>query len=195
MHHRLQTSLIAAATAACLAASPAAGAGPHTLLVQLPDGAVEQIQYAGDIPPQVVLGPAPVVAPMAAVAMDPFFPDFARLTALMDQQEAAMMRLAASAAAYPAAAFANLPAGTTTYVATFSTDGACIKRTEITYAGNGAAPRLVSDTEGDCGPGHVTAPAQRVRHPHIYTAPNQARLIQARATAPALLRDAVWRQP
>ncbi len=202
------TMLAGAASFALIAiATPsvAAGGATHTLTLQLPNGAIEQIDYTGDVPPQVVVSPPAMIAaplPMPAAAWDPSFAALARMTAIIDQQEAAqeavLARLAASAP--PAVTYDAPPAGGITYVSTWVSDGACTRTTQITYNGNGMAPRTVSDTSGACGPERGAEPAMRapthISAPQHRVAPS-ARLIQARATgahpADGLVHEAVWR--
>jgi hypothetical protein len=203
MQNPLHTILAAAASALCLAlATPATAADrqAHVWTMQLPDGAVEQIAYRGDVPPQILLGPAPVVAPfpVAVPVMDPYFAAMARMSAIMQQQEAAMLQLAASAPALQEAAFGDVPAGGVTTIVTVNSNGACTRRTEITYSGDAAAPRTVSDTEGDCATPPAARVPTRLSHPaRRHDAAPSARIIEARATGtntlPGLLHEAVWR--
>ena len=134
-----------AGTAAVLigaAALPAtAQTRTHTMTVQLPNGAVEQIVYAGDVAPQIVL------APGAAAPADPFAM-LDRIAAMLDRQTAGMFE---SLAALPAPG-ETLPAGMsgTTLVSTFSGNGVCTRSVRITYDGSSATPRQVSSMSGDC---------------------------------------------
>jgi hypothetical protein len=139
------------------------------MTVQLPGGGTAQIQYTGDVPPQVTVSDAPVVAPMgfnpAFAAMpsmfgaDSPFAMFDRISAEMDRQMAAMWRRAEvfsaqSPSQLTEAAMRNLPAGSQGYsfVSTLSGNAVCVQSTQITSAGNGAAPKVVSHSSGNCGP-------------------------------------------
>jgi hypothetical protein len=187
----------AASFALVASAQPAAAADGQTyvMMLQMPTGAVEHIQYTGDVPPQIVLS-APVWEPSFATS----YATLARMTAILEEQEAAQeAAMARLATATPAAAtFENLPAGAVTYISTYVSDGACTRTTQITYSSEGVAPRTVSDTSGDRGAAPAARAPAEVRLPaaHHHTAPS-ARLIEARANgahlAPGLLHEAVWR--
>lgn len=167
---------------AALAASPksqAPTAQDHVLTVRLPDGSVEQIRYSGDVAPKVVVsasglpmadfGPANSASPFAMLE---------RMSAQMDREMAEMMRnappmpsLAAPgamqrAAAGQEAAFGQLPAGMQSYsfVSTMRGGHACSRSVQITSQGAGHAPRVVSQTSGDCAaqPGATPQPAPTV---------------------------------
>jgi hypothetical protein len=165
---------------AALAASPKSqtpAAHDHVLTVRLPDGSVEQIHYSGDVAPKVAVAPGGlgVFAPMPGfgpASADSPFAMLNRLSAQMDQQMAEMMRnappmptLAAPgamqrAAAGQEAALGQLPAGTESYSFVSSVNGghACSRSVQITSQGAGQAPRVVTQTSGDCGGGQA-APA------------------------------------
>ena len=117
----------------------------HVMAVQLPGGAIEHIQYVGDVPPRVVLMPEPVMAAVPMVAADPFAA-LVRISAMMNQQVDAMMRQASVSSA-PGSGF-------------------CSHTTRITFQPGEARPTVVSSTSGDCGsdrgpgtPSGVTVPA------------------------------------
>lgn len=183
---RIVPLLASAAVVACLgvaalAASPQSPTAPqdHVLTVRLPDGSVEQIHYRGDVAPRVVVAPGGMsigaFAPTAGFGPASDNSPFAmlqRLSAQMDRQMAEVMRnappmpsLAApgamqQTAAGQEAAFGKLPAGTESYsfVSTVNGDHACSRSVQITSQGAGHAPRVVSQTSGDCG-GAQAAPA------------------------------------
>jgi hypothetical protein len=175
---RFRTALLGGIAALALAglAGTAAAQNPntHTMKVQLPGGGIAEIRYTGNVPPQIVVTDAPA----SLAAFDPipsmFGPDspFAmmeRISAQMDRQAAAMFARAESAAAQARsgspqvlkAALGNLPprgAGYS-YISTISSNGVCTKSVEITSQGNGAPPKVVSHSSGNCGPqGGVTGP-------------------------------------
>jgi hypothetical protein len=130
----------------------------HVLTMQLPGGGVEHIQYIGDVAPRVVLMPAPAMVAVPMMAGDPFA-TLERISAMMDQQAAAMMR---QVNAIPA-----LPPGVNGYsfASTMSGSGVCTHSVRITFTGNGK-PQMVSSTSGDCSaerggqsPADVNVPA------------------------------------
>ena len=180
----LRTAALAAVAAAAIGFGGAASAQTsptHVMTVALPGGGVAEIRYAGDVPPQVVFGEAP--APFAAwTPVASFFgPDspFAmmeRISAEMDRQAAAMFRRAEAIAAEARSgqltepSFGSLPPGSQgyTFVSTMSGNGVCTQSVEITSQGNGAQPRVVSHSSGNCGTtqgpaGSVNLPAAPAR--------------------------------
>jgi hypothetical protein len=129
------------------------------------------------VPPRLVLVPAiPVAAPM--MAQDPFAM-MARLSALMNQQAAVMLRQADAMAGAPT----GLQPGTSGYSFVSSTSGAgvCTRSVRITYNGGDAAPKMVSSTSGDCGPDHGGSPPAGVNMPAPVAHPVPG-TIEARAT-------------
>ena len=64
----------------------------HVLTVQLPGGGVEQIQYTGDVAPRVVLVPASRMVAVPDGGTSIRSRTLERISALMDQQAAAMLR-------------------------------------------------------------------------------------------------------
>ncbi len=166
-----------AAVLAAAALTPAlAGDGQvHVLSVQLPDGRVEQIRYMGDVPPRVVLmlAPAAEMAPM--MVADPFAA-MERISAMMQQQEAVMLRQVQAMETAPEGMLPGLPPGASGYsfVSTMSGNGVCMRSVQITYNGDNVAPKMVSSTSGDCGPAHgAQAPAEvNTPAPVVRPAPN-----------------------
>ncbi len=161
---------------------------PHVMNLRLPDGSIAQIQYTGDVPPQVAVMPAPV-----AIAAPPFFapPGFGapfammeRMSAMMDRQAEMMLRQAAAMQAAMNAPAANLPPGAQAYSisSTIGGGGVCMRSVQVTYSGD-SKPQVVSRTAGNCGPAQqggapseVNAPAPVVRPPM-----NQPRTIEVNA--------------
>jgi len=151
----MRTVLVAGVAAIALAGASglalAQGSDSHVLTVQLPDGAVEQIRYTGDVPPQIILAPRaePIGSPFAMLE---------RLSAEMDRQAAVMFQAMDTLAAQPfpgtltEAGMRGLPGGGQTYsiVSTGSGSGVCSRSIEVTYTGHGQ-PKVVSQTSGDCG--------------------------------------------
>src|SRR5215469_17811493 len=96
----VRTALLAGAAAVALAGLSGVAAArdrnTHLMTVQLPGGSIAAIRYTGDVPPQVVLSPAPAEfgAPMPSSA---FFGPFAmldRMSAAIDREAASLMRQA-----------------------------------------------------------------------------------------------------
>jgi len=151
-----------------------------TMTVQLPGGGIEEIEYTGDVAPQVSLLPA------TPVGMPDPFAALAQISAEMDQQAAAMMNamnaMAAGAMGQPGAlvpaAFGQLPPGS-----------ACFQSVEITAMGDGQAPQVVSHSSGNCGGGQPglgipagAVPAALPAAPVV--APSQPQLIRVRYIMP-----------
>ena len=145
-------------------ASVAAGTvAAHTLTLQLPDGATEQITYAGDIAPQVTITPASASPAAADWAFGPQSP-FAlmqQIAARMDRDADAMMRQMREVAAQPLTGpgqpipidMSKLPPGTQSYsfVSTLSPSGVCSESTEIIARGPGQQPQVITHRSGNCG--------------------------------------------
>jgi hypothetical protein len=156
---KLRAAAIAgAATLLFAGAAAAATAQLHTMQVDLPDGSVAQITYAGDVAPKVAVEPVDV---QAAAYVDPFAA-MEREMALMEQRHAEMMRqvaamqqqAAASGQAGQVLATGNMPAGTSysyTMVSTSNGDGACTQTVEWRSDGSGKAPQVTRASSGDCG--------------------------------------------
>jgi hypothetical protein len=164
----LRTALLAGVAASAIGFSGAALAQSlniHTMTVRLPGGGNAEIRYTGNVAPQVVLSEAPATIDVPVLVPSLFGPTspFAmldRISAEMDRQAAAMFREADAVAAQARsgqptlAALRNLPPGSQSYsyVSTMSGSGVCTRSVEITSLGNGAAPRVVSHSSGNCGP-------------------------------------------
>jgi hypothetical protein len=188
--------LAATATIAAGAAATLAHAGTsdsHVMTIQLPNGAIEQIRYAGDVPPDVVLSPEPVTAPNFQPVMEQPFALLERISAEIDRQAAAMSQAANTMIAQPMPGFGGLteaspgrlPAGSQGYstISTFSGNGVCTRSVQITYPGDGNAPRVQSRTSGNCGPAQGAAtPAELPPSP---VPARQPGTIEVRQSAPA----------
>ena len=172
-------SIVAAGCAilAAAAVTPAlAGDGQvHVLTIPLPGGGVEQIRYTGDDTPRVVIAPSGVLPSGVAGAMsfDPFS-TIERISAMMDQQAAAMLRQMDD---MTRVTIPDVPQGSSGYsfVSTMSGRGVCSRSVRITFSSGDAAPKMISSTSGDCGPDHSgsaptevdqPAPAPRPANPH-----------------------------
>lgn len=163
----LPTTLLAGVASVALAGSVAA----HTLTVRLPDGTTEQIDYSGDVAPQVSFVPAAsAAAPAWAFGPSSPFALMQQISAEMDRETAAMMRqmqqLQVDAlqpgpgSGQPLAVdMTNLPRGAESYsfVSTLSPGGVCSQSMEITSTGPGQKPQVVTHRSGNCGT--VGAPA------------------------------------
>jgi hypothetical protein len=155
----------------------------HVLTVRLPDGQVAQVRYMGDVPPTVVLTPA--ARPAFAAPPDPFAPVpfasvpfamFEQINAALDRQEAAMFRMINAMAEPNGTGFGTIPV--------LAGPGVCSRSIQITFEGNGQAPRIVSRTSGDCGVAHgKPAPVMLPNAPAPKPAPD---IVQAKAAKPYL---------
>ena len=205
---RLRTALlggIAALALAGLAGTAAAqDSNTHVMKVQLPGGGVAEIRYTGNVPPQVVVANGP--ASLAAFDPSPslFGPDspfgmMERVSAEMDRQAAVMLARAESLAAQARTgspqvietALGKMPPGSAgySYVSTLSSNGVCTQSVEITSQGNGA-PKVVSHSSGNCGPGTSAAGPVNlpVAHPPAKDGPD---LILTQAKEPKLYLTSV----
>lgn len=154
------TALLAGVASIALAGIAVA----HTLTVRLPDGTTEQIEYSGNVAPQVSFVPAAsVAAPDWAVGPDAPFALMQQISAEMDRETAAMMRQMQAMAAQPlltaagqpiAISATNLPRGAESYsfVSTVSPNGFCSQSMQITSNGPGRKPQVVTHRSGNCGP-------------------------------------------
>jgi hypothetical protein len=155
-------------TAALSGAAVAASRDTHLLTVPLPDGSVARIEYVGKVAPTVKIEPA---APFAADFAVPLMPSFAhidRMIAEMQRQADAMVRQADRMASQgkATATYANygsMPAGSSSYTMVTTSDGSksCTRTVEVTSQGAGKAPKVVSNSSGDC-PAEKGAPAKAV---------------------------------
>ena len=170
----LRTALIAGAASALLAgAALAAHDESRTMLVALPDGSVQHIQYRGDVAPRLVILPAAQSVGLLDAAFGPGSPfaEMERISAAMDAQAAAMMRQAATlqaqvpAAQFPAAQGKGVtmtnaqgePVGVMHYSYVSSTTSADGCTQTVSYSSDAAAasgePRIIRTSSGDCGAG------------------------------------------
>jgi hypothetical protein len=202
----IPTMLLAGVASVALASTVAA----HTLTVQLPDGTVEHIDYAGDVAPRVSFVPAP-----ASPAADWFGPNspfvlMRQIAAQMDREADAMMRQMHALAVQPLAGpgqpievdLTRLPPGTQSYsfVSTLSPNGVCSQSTEIISKGPGQKPQVITHSSGNCGAAggasratHVAAPDPA---PANRPAEPRAHLYQAKAADHpdyrSMFREASW---
>jgi len=129
----------------------------HTMIVNLPDGAVAHVRYSGDVAPTVTVDRAPAYDPIGLYAgLDPApFVALDRIAAEMDRQAAAMLSRAhdGGAPGFDLLAAGGLPAGAAGYsfVSQTTSDGSCTRSVEMTKAGPNAKPNIVTHESGDCG--------------------------------------------
>ncbi|MDR3527949.1 MAG: hypothetical protein P4L57_11785 [Rhizomicrobium sp.] len=152
--------LAAAAVAAVTGLAFAAGSSVHEMIVNMPDGGVAHIRYTGDVAPKVnFVRASGFAAPIGYFDESPFA-EMDRISALMDRQMVIMMQQALHNAPLSSAEFKALPAGSGySFASTLSGTGVCVKTVQITASGN-AAPKVVSQTSGDCGSGTIASPGQ-----------------------------------
>lgn len=179
---KLRTAVIAGAATLLLAsAAYAATAQFHTMSVDLPDGSVAHITYAGDVAPKVAVAANP--AEYLGVAADPFLAmdqDFARVSAIMQAQRQDMMRQVAAmqrqgvagGQAAPFVVTGTMPAGAEysyTMVSTSNGGKSCTRTVEWRSNGVAKVPQVTRASAGDCGavkagegvkPVPVSAPAR-----------------------------------
>jgi hypothetical protein len=159
---RLTRTTILAGGAALLVAGTAAAAAEklHTMNVDLPDGSVAQIEYAGDVAPKVA------VAPVAYA--DPFL-QLDRVAAYMEAQHQAMMQQFAAMEQTAARAgtaqpgqmtlTGNLPAGSHfTYVSSTTDGRGCTQTVEYSSDGSSAQPKVTRTSAGSCDKATNDAP-------------------------------------
>jgi hypothetical protein len=155
-------ALSLAGTCAVQAATP----DVHTMLVNLPDGSVAQVQYQGKVAPRISI--QPVAVARSADTLEETVPDaFARMamvSAMMDRQADAMMQQVAMLQ-HEAAAHApgtqpgmtitgmtGLPQGMhMTYVSTTTDADGCTRTISYSSDGEGhAAPRVTQAASDGC---------------------------------------------
>jgi hypothetical protein len=164
---RFARPTILAGGAALLLAGTAAAAAEklHTMHVALPDGSVAQIEYAGDVAPQVSLQPVDAI-PVAFV--DPFA-GFEQMAAYMEAQQQAMMQQAAAMQQTAAKGGAGaLPAGVHyTYVSSTTDANGCTETVQYSSDGSGAQPQVTRTAAGNCDKAVSDAPvtASAVKQP------------------------------
>jgi|KBSMisStaDraftv2_1062788.scaffolds.fasta_scaffold119885_2 hypothetical protein len=131
----------------------------HEMTVQLPSGAVERIQYAGNVPPKVIIGSAPFEAfwsPPIGFGIDSSFARLERISAEMNRRMEQLFRQASTQ--WPdqqtinASTLRGLPPGTTGYswTVTSTGNGYCTHMVQITSPANGGKAQVVSNTSGNC---------------------------------------------
>ena len=200
-----RTALVAGAAVIAVAGISGVAAArdlnTHVMTVHIPGGGVAEIRYTGDLPPQVVLSPAPTALGAFFGPASPFA-TLDRISAAMDREAASLMRQAEMLANAPGfapnhpieMALGNLPPGTESYsvVSMWSGNGVCTQSVEITSPANGGRPRVVSHSSGSCG----SAPGSTgvIRTPTMPTPTHPPDILETHGT-PAyggLVREAAW---
>jgi hypothetical protein len=200
MMRSLRVSLLAGIAAVAVAGfsgwAHAQSAQLHVMTVRLPGGGVEQIEYTGNIPPQVSVstGRAAVAAMPTLFGSNSPFAEMDRISAEMNRQAAALFRETAAIADNPnlftRTNLANMPAGSESYtfVSTASPGGVCEESMQIIATGNGR-PRIVRHTSGDCAP--VGGAGTTIGLPTAQPAPHGPHMIMTRAHRPVRARPDV----
>lgn len=163
---RYLPSVLAGVAAVALAGSAAMGASKspplHQMNLRLPDGGTVHVEYTGNVPPRVSVGRAPVDVAWPSLAdfgFGPSFTELQRISADMDRQMEMFMRQAESG--MPAMNAENglqtidvgsLPPGSMSYSFVSSSNGrtSCSRMVEVTKPANGAKPKVVTRSSGDC---------------------------------------------
>ena len=207
--HVMVAGIAAAALAGVSGTALAGDAALHSMAIRLPDGEVAQIQYAGAVPPQVMVDAEPLAAAMGGPGGP--FAMIAQMSAEMDQEMRSLLRMADTMAMPPwtpegrpgqlveASLGGGLPAGVTGYsmVSTTASDGAvCVRSTQITSLGNGQPPKVVTRTSGTCGPEAGVAASRGSGVPSWTGGAPVTEVSAVRDGQPvgAMVRDAVYRR-
>jgi hypothetical protein len=151
-------ALVGTAAAALAGTALAASSDHHAVDVALPDGSVAHIEYRGDVAPKVTIqpmAPAGVAQGWAPIAF-PVFPEMDAMFEQMRRQIIEAQRMARQPVAVPGmnvAAFGNMPAGANSVSVVSVSNGGktCTRTTEVTSAGAGKPPKVVTNVSGDCG--------------------------------------------
>jgi hypothetical protein len=162
----------------------------HIMTVLLPGGGVEQIQYTGDVAPQVVFLPTSRMAAVPMMDVDPFA-TLSRIATMMDRQAEAMLREVENMQGQMLPA---LPRGGSgySYVSTMSGSGVCTTSVRITYNGGNTPPQVVSSSSGDCGPDRRQHAPSEVTVPAPAGRPSVPHTIEVRAKDRETSRQVAW---
>jgi hypothetical protein len=151
----------AAIAGAALATKPQT----HVMNVPLPDGSIVHVEYVGDVAPKVTVDPrvgAMDGADAGAFAGMPPFAGFDRMMADLNRQTQQMVRQAqqmakqsgimAATVAPNLAAYGSMPQGSTSYSVTTVSNGgkSCTRTTEVVSQGVGKAPKVTTNSSGNC---------------------------------------------
>ena len=196
-----QILLLGAGLAAVIGGSALAHDPYHEMTVRLPDGRIEHIRYSGDQRPVIRFEPAAPATPVAWADTDAVSPfaEMERISAAMDRQMDAMMRMMGAPAFDTGPQqmlnvdMQNLPKGVQGYSFTSVTANGKTCSTAIRYLGDGSSqPKVEKASSGDCyavakpsAPLKVrSAPAPVVKP----QAPASANIIEAKADGLPALR-------
>jgi len=170
----IPTALLAGAgSLALIGAAAAHGLPTHRMTVQLPNGAIEEIEYSGSTAPAISIVPAQTApaangtdatlfaSPVAAFGPNSPFAMMERISDAMNREAAMLFRQVDALAMQPLPASAaplsvdmtRMPRGAEGYsfVATLTPSGACSQSTEIIAAGHGTKRHVITRRTGDCG--------------------------------------------
>lgn len=160
---KLRTTVVLGGALVLAAGGAALAAGKlNTMTVDLQDGTVAQIEYAGEVAPRVTVVPVQAqAAPDPFAQMDRMFAEMEARQAQMMQQVAEMQRQAAASGQQVASApgqvvvSTNMPAGSTYHYtvvsSTSGTNGAtCTQTVEYSSDGKSAEPKVTRASSGDC---------------------------------------------
>ncbi|MBW8783985.1 MAG: hypothetical protein JF593_04995 [Novosphingobium sp.] len=179
-----RTAILAGAAALFVAgAAEAATARLHRMNVALPEGGVVQVQYSGDVAPTVTLEPVDA----RTLAVDPLMAPFAeleRISALMEQQQTAMLqqmaqlaKAAQTGAARGLTLAGTMPAGSYSYTVVSTTGGnGCTQTVEWRSDGSSQQPRVTRTSAGNCDAvqrGTAIVPASSQQAPQAAAAPGK----------------------
>ena len=156
-----RTTILAGAAALLFAGTAAAASdGFNTMEVALPDGSIAHIEYAGDVAPRIVVGPA---VPVARIAYDPFVAMQriahemrARQQAMLRQIAALQQAAAQSGTVAPGGVtlVGNLPAGThVSYFSSTTDANGCTRTVQYSSDGGEAEPQVIRASSGACDGG------------------------------------------
>jgi len=124
------------------------------MIVRMPDGTAARIVYFGDVPPRVVIAPAPIFAgsPLfdSSVGITSSFVDLQRMAAMMEREVDLIMRQATAAQEAALRSLAADSAAARSTSSPLSRSGLCVRTFEVTDDGTGVA-HVVSRSTRDCG--------------------------------------------
>lgn len=154
---RAKRIAILAGAAAVLAAgtAPAFASERNRMTVALPDGALAEVEYVGDVAPRVTVVP---VAARLPILSDPFA-EMERMAAAMQARHRAMMRqvaalqqLATQAETAPGMTLASsLPAGVRYTMVSSTTDAnGCTRTVRYSSDGSSETPQVTRASAGSC---------------------------------------------
>jgi len=155
--------LAASAAAIAVCATAALGGTVHHMTINLPGGGTEQIDYSGDVAPNVRFLTPQMVRDQEDASVWAPFAQMQAVSAMMDRMAADLDRqmqvslqrvqqVQQLAMGMTDAALQSLPAGTESYSVTTISPGhsVCTKSVRITSNGDGEKPQMVSQSAG-CG--------------------------------------------